>query len=525
MSDFTEIIMDNVDDLTFENETKVLETMQMELNKEFMYLEYYADSCLQNGEQIYTEGHGISNFFNKLLTVLKNWYKMIKAWLRHVKEVAGAMLSKIRKSGLTKSASAIAKEHAKERLDQGNQLAESKARVRVPYLGGMPESDIEVYNSNLLITKFISDTEFEIGVFTATNYMKDERNGKKIAMKPHSDTAVPDIDSLVPHDIRSIYLMKNPGILSDLNELVKDAAKIASGDKSINQIEFCKKSKALRHKFKNPMKYFKCFVSGKTRLSMGELTEFQKRVNEALIDLDSIHSIENDLSTVRDDTIKELRKLVYDVHYIQYDMNTFTNMIQKVNLIDLKFMNSIKDRNVLSKFVSDLIKNGIPSKFVAYNTWLIASEDIRGSKPECKLAMGQSRCVFFPNDNKNEILKIALNGFGITSNRNEIRFAKAVSSEPELRKITAMVTNAYAEDGIIAAERIVDKSGGKHPSLKECKAMSDAYDKFTKQHPELRLKIKDFHDENVMWSSDRNCWVSIDYGFSNRVDSKGDDGK
>jgi hypothetical protein len=319
--------------------------------------------------------------------------------------------------------------------------------------------------------------------------------------------------------------MKNPEILKELNDLVKESAKIASGDTSIDQKKFCKKSKELRHKFKNPAKIFKCFVSGKARLSMKELTEFQARVNEALIDLDEIHSIENDLTTVEDATITELRKLVYDVHYIQYDMNAFTNMLQKVNLIDLKFMNSIKDRNVLSKFVVDLIKNGIPPKFVAYNTWLIASEDLRGSKPEYKVPAGQSRCVFFPNDNKKEILKIALNGFGITSNRNEIRFAKAISGEPELRDMTALVTSTYDGDGVIAAEKIVDASGGKHPSLKECKAMSNAYDKFTKQHPELRLKVKDFHDQNVMWSTDRNKWVSIDYGFSNRVDSKGNDGK
>lgn len=523
MMNISEMIFNDIEDIKFENETRVLEAMQMALDKEYKYFEYFGEetTVISPGD-VYQEGAGrvARNFVNKIITFLKNWYRMIKAWFRHVKEVLKAMLSKVRKNGQTESASSIARKHAKERLDPDHQIKEAKARIRVPYLGSVPEADIELINSNLLITKFTSDTEFEIGIINATNYMRDERNGKKLAIRPMDDDVKP-IDSLVPHDIRVIYLMKHPDVLRDLNNLVKEAAKIASGDTSINQNAFIKRSKDLRHKFKNPAKIFKCFVSGKTRLTMNELTEFQKCVNEALIDLDAMHSIENDLQTVSDETIKELKKLIYDVHYLQYDMNGFTNMIQKVNLIDLKYMNSIKDRNVLSKFVSDLIRNGIPAKFVAYNSWLISSEDLRGSKPEYNIPAGQSRCVFFPNDNKNEILKIALNGFGITSNRNEVRFAKAVSGEPELRQMTAMVTHAYTDDGVIAAERIVDKSGGKHPTLKECKAMSNAYDNFTKKHPELRLKIKDFHDENVMWSTDRNCWVSIDYGFSNRTDSKG----
>lgn len=520
---FSEIIINNIDDIQFDSEVNVLESMQLELDKEFKYLEYYGENISTSTSiDVYTEGVGTStrNFINKVLTFIKNWFMMIGTWFGRLKKAVKAMLSKVLKNGGKKSASQIAREHAKERLDPGNQLKESKARVRVSYIGGVPETDIEVINANLLITKFISDTEFEIGIISPTNYMKDERNGKKIAMKSDG-VGVKPIDSLVPHDIRAIYLMKHPEILKELNEIVKEASKIASGDTSIDQNSFVKKSKDLRHKFKNPLKIFSCFVSGKTTLNMSEFTEFQKRVNEALIDLDAIHSIENDLHTVSDNTVNELKKLVYDVHYIQYDMNTFTNMIQKVNLIDLKYMNSIKDRNVLSKFVADLINNGIPSKFVAYNTWLIASEDLRGSKPEYNVPAGQSRCAFFPNDNKDEILKIALNGFGITSNRNEVRFAKAISGEPELRKISAMVTHAYAEDGVIAMERIVDNSGGKRPTVTECEAMSKAYDDFTKKHPELRLKIKDFHDENVMWSSDRNCWVSIDYGFSNRTDSSG----
>ena len=38
----------------------------------------------------------------------------------------------------------------------------------------------------------------------------------------------------------------------------------------------------------------------------------------------------------------------------------------------------------------------------------------------------------------------------------------------------------------------------------------------------MRLNVSDFNDRNVMWSSDRDKWVCIDYGLGNRNSDKQD---
>jgi hypothetical protein len=87
--------------------------------------------------------------------------------------------------------------------------------------------------------------------------------------------------------------------------------------------------------------------------------------------------------------------------------------------------------------------------------------------------------------------------------------------------ISAMVTHSYAEDAILSMERVVDRVG-KHPDLVTLKSVKSKYQDFTKRHPELRLTVSDFNDGNVMWSSDKEMWVCIDYGLGKRNTSKQD---
>ena len=88
-------------------------------------------------------------------------------------------------------------------------------------------------------------------------------------------------------------------------------------------------------------------------------------------------------------------------------------------------------------------------------------------------------------------------------------------------EISALVTASYAEDAILAMERVVD-TVGKHPDLATLKSVKTKYQEFTKRHPELRLSVSDFNDGNVMWSSEKDMWVCIDYGLGRRNSAKQD---
>ena len=187
-------------------------------------------------------------------------------------------------------------------------------------------------------------------------------------------------------------------------------------------------------------------------------------------------------------------------------------------MIKAQYVNSIKDKNDLAKFVEECIDAGVPPKFVAYNTWLIANEEIRGDKTDFnKVPMGQTRMVLFPK-NKKIITKIAFSGRGLTSNKNEVRMSEFIqrSKEEEIIKIAAPIVGKYGKDcAVIDMERVVDRVG-KHPNPKMLNQVKGQFIDFVQRHPELRLVVTDFNDGNIMWSSDRDCWVCIDYGCGQR---------
>jgi len=514
----TDYILEDLDFQRWDATSHVLESLTMEYAKEttrFQYeLQEYENQLITEGataapSNIRLTGH---NIISRLFQLIRKFCQLMKNWLKHGKDIIGGILSKMHKNGAKKSASAIAYEQLRKRMDPNKSVKEATARVRLPFGGSESEHTIVLQNSAFLVTEFVNDQEFEIGLFSGLEYMKDS-DGRSVGM-PYKGDGVRPLESVIHEGIRTLAMIKYPDVMERLNIVVKIASEFANGNISTNQEGFRKQSKWVRTHMEHP---FNVFKAGKTKLSLKELTEFQARISELSKILDDVQNINNELSGLEKSTIEEMNKLVKLLERVQFGMVTFTNLLQKVHLIDLKFMNSIGDRDQLSRFVDSMISNGIPPKFVAYNSWLIAKETIRGDDAEYSPKGGQSRVVFFPTDNKDECLKVATSGIGITSNRNEHRFSNAVKQlgDAEFKKKVACVNHAYYNDAIIAMERAVDKVG-KHPDVKTMMLVKKEFKDFVEGHPELHVQITDFNDGNIMWSSDRNCWVCIDYGFSNR---------
>ena len=524
-----EYILDQVNEShehQLESTQKILEYMVMESMKEWEYL----DHCIKYNKEpvLVQEGFlkkvhvgvkdtagGIRSIITRLRALTRRNIVVLKTLFSHVKDVSAGFSGKFRKSGAKKSASQIAHENLRNKLDPEKKLAESQARVKVPYEGDIKQEEIELINSALLIKEFDDDDNFEVDLM-GVNYVKNSR-GKARAVSDKGE-GVKSLASLFVYTNAMIYFVKHPEDMEELCELITIGFQMTNGEQEITPTEYAKRVAKLDSKAEMKVN---AIGSGGTRLTMKELTDFQAKLNKLEERLDFAQNGNNKLNDVDPAVIMSLNSLVAITEHFQFGLTSLSNAMQKVHLIDLKFMNSISDRNVLSKFVYDCIQNGIPPKYIAYNTWLIATEDIRGSASRYKPVGGQTRCVFFPNDNKKEILKIATSGIGITSNKNEIRFAEFLkrSKEQEMIDISALVTNTYAEDAILAMERVVDRVG-KHPDLIVLNEIKAKYQSFTKRHPELRLVISDFNDGNVMWSSDKDRWICIDYGLGKRDASK-----
>jgi len=492
----------------------------------------YIDCCLNYGEIPYQEAAATAgeeatkvdgkvkkfianragdarNMITRIRALTRRNTVILKTLSSHATDVLNGFRGKFRKSGAKKSVSQIAHENLLKKLDPDKKLAESEARVKVPYTGDVKQDDIVLNNSAILIKEFDDDNNFTIDLL-GVNYLKND-NGKDRAISDKG-RGVKSLASLILYTNSMIYFIKHPDEMDHLAELIQEGFDIVSGKKENNG--YAKKVSKLTIKA-----HAKTNAIGNTsvRLTMKELTTFQKKMSEMATKLDFAQNSGTKMDNVDKEVIQSLNDLVNMLEYVQFGLTSLTNAIQKVHLIDLKFMNSITDRNALSKFVYSCVTNGIPPKFIAYNTWLIANESLRGNSSKYKPIGGQSRCVFFPEDNKKEILKIAINGNGIIANKNEIRMSDVLkkSNEKDILQVSALVTNHYEEDAILAMERIVDRVG-KHPDLEILNTVKNQFKDFTSRHPELRLVVSDFNDGNIMWSSDRDCWVCIDYGLGRR---------
>ena len=485
----------------------------------------YLDLCLKYDKMpVIQEGvgssikHGVDNAAGSVRSVITRIRALMRrnqfvarTLLSHVTDVIGGIKGKFRKSGSKKSASQIAHENVRKTLDPDKKLAESEARIRVPYTGDVKQDEIALINSSILIKEFDDDDTFMIDTM-GVNYVKTDK-GKLRAVSDKGE-GVKSLASVMLYTNSMIYFVKHKDDLDKLYELINEGFKIINNEGTMTSEEYAKKVSHLTNRAN--MKLNAVGNSG-IKMSMKELREFQQKMSTMAERLDFAQNGNTNLDDVDKNVIRSLNDLVAMIEFIQFGITSLTNAIQKVHLIDLKFMNSIDDREALSKFVYGCVQNGIPPKFVAYNAWLISSENIRGSSAKYKPVGGQTRCVFFPNDNKKEILKIATSGIGINANKNEIRFSEFIkkSGEEDMIKLSALITHTYAEDAIVAMERVVDKVG-KHPDLIALREVKSKYQDFTKRHPELRLVVSDFNDGNVMWSSDKDMWVCIDYGLGRR---------
>lgn len=514
----TDVLLEKLD--TFRNDRlearqAVIDQMIQESMKEWEYI----DACIKYDREptdVIQEGLvrdiklNARSLVTRIRALLKRNITILKTLFSHVKDVTSGFAGRFHKNGAKKSASQIAYEALGSKLDPNKKLAESGARVKVPYEGDIKQDEIALINSNVLIKEFNDDNDFEIDLL-GVNFVKGE-SGKMRAINDKNG-GVKSLASLFVYTNAMIYFVKNPSEMEKLCDLITEGFKIINKESDVEPKEYCSQVKHLVDKAQSKING----VAAGKKLTMKELTEFQSKINKLEERLDFAQNGNNSLTGVDPGVIKSLNDLMYVTENVQFGLNSISNAIQKVHLIDLKFMNSITDRDALSKFVYGCIQNGIPPKFIAYNTWLIANESIRGSATKYKPVGGQTRVVFFPNDNKKEILKIAISGIGVTSNKNEIRFADFLkrSKEEDMIKCSALVTKTYHEDAILAMERVVDRVG-KHPDLQILNEMKNKYKDFTVRHPELKLVVTDFNDGNVMWSSDKDCWVCIDYGLGRR---------
>ncbi len=230
---------------------------------------------------------------------------------------------------------------------------------------------------------------------------------------------------------------------------------------------------------------------------------------------------------------KAIELFNYITHFLlrlQMSFQSFSNSLEfDIKFISPKYRNKIKDPEKLGKFVSACIKNGIPPKYIIYNTWLISNKVLKGDDKHYDPVTGQSRYVMFPED-KSIVYKIAMSGFGTTSSNNETMISKMVSNNPRLKDYFAVILDNYSDGAVVKQERVIDNykklRGTEQSNLagkayKEALSRSDSSYDTNKDFDILQremgvsnpIKMIDLHASNYVFDSNRNHMVLLDYGY------------
>lgn len=312
----------------------------------------------------------------------------------------------------------------------------------------------------------------------------------------------------------ALYLIKDKKAFDKLCELTDYATYILfKNDNKKHHIKFNTACKSIINEINH--------AENKTNLkevkvSLKELTDFQKKISALLEKIDRFSDISTDVSSLDKTTLNNFNNLYKKLLDVQFSMNIVSSSFNTPLIVNAKYIGCIKSMALLDEFVNTMINEGIPPKYVAYNTWLVANECIRGNGKDYAPCWGQTRFTFFPPD-KHLVYKIAMSGAGITSNKAEIRTSE-IFQKMDRVDLIAPVVKHFNSDAIVVMERINSSS---QPSYAAClsytKRCNDAIAEYEKTHKvKLNIRIADQHKDNVMYDKKHGCYRSIDYGIATR---------
>lgn len=206
--------------------------------------------------------------------------------------------------------------------------------------------------------------------------------------------------------------------------------------------------------------------------------------------------------------ISEFNRLAKCISNVQMAITNLTDKVNMMSIIPKKYNNSCNDINKLANFVNELIIEGCPTKYVAYNAYLIAGSALNNKSDASadKPILGQSRCVLFPSKDKSKVIKLALNPFGRSSNNNEKIITDEFKKYGETRNYIAPVLSISDNKSLVTMERCSTKKMNDAVASKLRHRLEDFCDQ--KKFP---YTIADIHGGNVGINREGNI-VAIDYG-------------
>lgn len=225
-------------------------------------------------------------------------------------------------------------------------------------------------------------------------------------------------------------------------------------------------------------------------------------MQQEILDLSLLLSqLENDSFDISNFSAKEIDALTFVQNAIissQVGMNELFKILQLHHVLDDQFIDKISSLNNLGFFIEEMIKNRYSGKSILMNSLKVykyynINDDYH---------LGTGRIVIIPINNKNYVHKIAYNGLGIKSNKNEIKI--------NILNINNNLNLPFAKLGHTSSNRVVIEM----ENIKGVPISKDEIiiiNKLLKNNKFMKNRIvADIHQANVLKTKDG--YKIIDYG-------------
>lgn len=502
--------IDAIQESTIEADLDVLNAMSNSYLKYGIMLEH-SDGCttLDADNIIIQESVGgtIRNGLTKLWNAIKSIFKFIGSLFKRIITMVMKLFKK-----KTKSASQIAEEcdiKPNSSVKPGSTVKKSMKTIK-PQSGRSGKSSSNEISIEAIVQKMslkinsdkgtFSIKPSEFGIYGSATIVNKKYSGFKSQYEPQKYTKIPDIT----YTWAWFYiLMKKPHFIDDLNILIKAIiSEITSNNNDITRLkklsdEFQKKS--------FPEDYSEN-LNENDEFKYSELKRVQEQLNMISAEFDKAQFSETDMS---DEKVKQssfiLNYMYSTLMDYQMSVNAVANGFYRIYMIDGSYVNQVKDYEKLALFVEKSIESGVPPRYIIENTCAIADPKLTGTTIEVKA--GQTRAVLFP-DGLNYVYKVAINGVGLTANKNEYVVTRKMNDEG---KRLIAETDELIRSGIIAKQQKC--AVGKTPTIGDMNSVTGDLMDYVKTHPEFPYNIIDLHDVNIGYDESKDRWVALDYGY------------
>lgn len=250
-------------------------------------------------------------------------------------------------------------------------------------------------------------------------------------------------------------------------------------------------------------------VSNEFTFKFEQVREIAKQLNDAVTYTNKIILTDDTLNNLDGTTVKNLNALTRDIMNLQMSMNALTSLMHGIYQIDRKYFGCAKTMEELDRFVALCIKYAIPTKYISWNLYKIASKELKGEGSEYSPIWGQSRVVFVPL-NSNVVHKFALSEWGRQSIRSEENISSLFKKYGK-EDLIATVVKTYPNHCAVDMEK-VDTNKTAYGNV--CGPLRNDMNEVLRDH-NVKIDIIDVHPGNIGRKNGK--WCCIDYGLGDRI--------